>query len=407
MGEAGGFHRKIGRSEGFARPHNPPALPIFLCSILSCATPDRGQGYPRALAEGERAESAGRYAEAAERFDEAARDARIPRDRDYARHLAGLMREHAGDRAGARADFEALADGGKGSDEAALAAYEAARMEIEHGDEAAGWRDVEAMVLEFPNDGVARAALHRLLLHEDTARGDAATLELLRRLSPLLEKTERAEEVAYETALRLDRLGRAEEARNAFVAISVRWAYPHGPLFDDSLHRASVLDEQLGRYDEAIQDLERMLAVRESSWFSGSYERPRFDAAQMRIADLYANRLHDHAKAKAALHELYADFKTSLLRDEALWKEAALWERDGDATRACDRLATLVHDFPDSRYVPCAVTRCAGVSRPSGSKAPETCRHYLQRGTNESAGASGHLGDAPKPPGQSPDAARP
>src|SRR5580692_3470998 len=106
MGEARGIYRKTGRREGFRfSPLESSRLPVFLFSVLllRCATPDRGQGYSRALAEGERAESAGRYAEAAERYDEASRAARIPRDRDYARHLAGLMREHAGDRAGARA----------------------------------------------------------------------------------------------------------------------------------------------------------------------------------------------------------------------------------------------------------------------------------------------------------------
>jgi tetratricopeptide (TPR) repeat protein len=351
-----------------------------LCAAGSCATPDRGAGYERAFAEGERAESAGRFAEAAQRYAEAGSAAKVGRDRDYARHAAALMLERAGDRAGARAGLDALSAGAH-SEEAALAAYESARMAIEHGDgdgdETPGWKELEAMLLRFPNDGVARPALRRLVAHEDEARGDASTLELLRRLQPALDGTERGEEVAYQIALRLDRLGRTVAARDALVAVATRWAYPHGTLFDDALYRASELDERMGRYDVAIADLRRMLAVRESSWFTGSYERPRFDAGQMRIADLYEDRLHDDARAREELHRLYTDFKTSLLRDHALWKEAALWIRSGDRARGCDRLGTLVRDFPDSRYVPCAMTQCPGLARPSKSKAPETCRRYL------------------------------
>jgi tetratricopeptide (TPR) repeat protein len=347
-------------------------------ALSGCATPDRGDGYLRAFAEGERAQSAGRFADAANRYEVAAKAAKVARDRDYARHAAGLMLERAGDRAAARADLDALAASGH-SDEAALAAYEAARMSIEHGDGAAGWRDLEAMLLRFPDDGVARSALHRLVAHEDETQGDARGLELLKRLQPKLDGTERGEEIAYGIALRLDRLGRTLEARDAFAAVAARWAYPHGTLFDDALFRASLLDERLGRYEEAIADLRKMLVVRESSWFSGSYERPRFDVGQMRIADLYETRMHDDARAAVELHKLYTDFKTSLLRDRALWREAAIWARGGERARSCARLATLVHDFPDSRYVPCATVQCPDIPRPGSSKAPDTCRPYLTR----------------------------
>jgi hypothetical protein len=47
----------------------------------------------------------------------------------------------------------------------------------------------------------------------------------------------------------------------------------------------------------------------------------------------------------------------------------------------CDRLSTLASDFPDSRYVPCAMERCPGIKRPSKSKAPATCHGYLTRET--------------------------
>jgi hypothetical protein len=72
-------------------------------------------------------------------------------------------------------------------------------------------------------------------------------------------------------------------------------------------------------------------------------------------------------------------FTTSTLRDDALWREAELWRKDGDSEKMCDRLSTLADDFPDSRYVPCVVEKCPKVKRSSKSKAPKTCHPYLVR----------------------------
>jgi hypothetical protein len=99
----------------------------------------------------------------------------------------------------------------------------------------------------------------------------------------------------------------------------------------------------------------------------------------MRIATLYRDRLHDRERAKDAFHRLYCDFTTSNLRDDALWEEASLWREEGDTGTACKRLATLVHDFPDSRYVPCAPKGCPRIARPEKSRAPTTCHAYLER----------------------------
>ena len=99
--------------------------------------------------------------------------------------------------------------------------------------------------------------------------------------------------------------------------------------------------------------------------------------AALTIGELYRDRLNDRARARDAFHRFYVDFVHSTKRDEALWLEAALWRDDGHVAEGCDRLATLVHDFPDSRYVPCAVATCAAIARPAHSKAPNECHRYL------------------------------
>jgi hypothetical protein len=97
----------------------------------------------------------------------------------------------------------------------------------------------------------------------------------------------------------------------------------------------------------------------------------------LRIGALYRDRLHDRPKAREAFHRLYAEFEHSTARDDALWLEASLWRDDGNAHASCDRLALLVREFPDSRYVPCATKELCGIVRPEKSRAPKECHPYI------------------------------
>jgi tetratricopeptide (TPR) repeat protein len=345
-------------------------LALLLLYLAGCE-PDRGAVYPAAMVRAEQAEARHDYQGAEAAYLEAAGGAKVERDAAHARFLAACTLDEAGDVARALAAFKVIADASPPQEHSAEAAYRAASLRIRMGDEH-GWKDIEEAVVRFPTADIARPAFVRLLRHlRETGRVDA-----LRALEPRLVETERGEELDYEIARALADAGRTREAREEFVHVAAKWPYPKGLLFDDALYRASELDEAEGRYGDAIADLEAMLGVRESSLLVGSYERPRYDAAQLRIADLYEQRLHDDARARAALHKLYADFPTSLLRDKALFREAELTGKDGG--RRCELLQLLVHDFPDSRYVPCAVERCGEIKPPPG-KAPKTCRAYIER----------------------------
>lgn len=344
--------------------------------VVGCA-PNRGAAYEKAMAEASRAHHAGRFDLAAERYDEAARTAKVPRDGVRAKFEAAIARAHAGDFARASTELRAIADAKPKNAYSAQAAYKAADLSWQR-DPAAGYAELEAVALRFSDDPIARVALARVLRHDDDS-GPVATLAHLDVLSSKTARTALEGQVAYERAKRLAALDRAEAARDAFLDIAARWPYPVGPYFDDALYAASEQDEKLGRFQEAAAHLERLLSFRESSTMIGSYERPRYVPSLLRLVKIYDERLHDRAKARETLHRLYADFKTSTLRDDALWREAALWTKDGDNATACDRLATLAHDFPDSRYVPCATDRCTSIKRPAKSKAPKICHPYVGR----------------------------
>ncbi len=352
-------------------------LPLVTSMLPACA-PSRGAAYEKAAADARAAYGAGRFVEAADRWASASREAKVPRDAVYARFESAMARLRAGDPSRARAELGALASANPPNAYSGEAAFHVAEIDLANGAEQ-GWRELEDVVVRFPSLGVAEVSVTRLARHDDET-GPEKALAHLDALAPKLAGTSTGAEqtVAYERAKRLDALGNTEQARDAYLAIAAKWPYPFGSYFDDSLYRASEDDEKLGRLREAIADLERLLSYREVSSLMGSYERPKYLPAAFRIADLY-EKLGDHAKARDALHRVYTEFLHSTLRDDALWKEAELWRKDGDAATACDRLDTLVDHFPDSRYVPCAIERCPKISRPSKSKAPQTCRSYIER----------------------------
>jgi outer membrane protein assembly factor BamD (BamD/ComL family) len=348
-----------------------------LALASGCGGPNRGDAYMRSLAEARRDHHDGRFDLAAIKYDEAAKTAKLPRDAVYARYEAALARARAGDVARAATELRAIATSKPPNAYSAQAAFKAAEL-ARANDEAAGLRELEAVIVDFPESGVAQVALGTVLRHDDESSAEVG-LSHLELLAPRVKGTKVEEKAAYERAKHLDTLGRTEAARGAFLEVASKWPYPFGAFNDDSLYRAGEMEEKLGRPKEAIALYERLLAQREESGFMGTYERPRYLPALLRIAQIYEEKLNDRAMARVTLHRLYVQHTTSTMRDDALWREAELWRKDGDASTACDRLATLTSDFPDSRYVPCTSLRCPAVKRPAKSKAPATCHEYLLR----------------------------
>lgn len=328
--------------------------------------------YALAFAEAERAQNAGRYEEAAGRFEAAAGDgSQSARDRDHAMLLAAQMHARSGDRARARVLLEELAKSptSYGGD----AQYHLGALLLDSGDPA-GWATLDAYARKYPDVGLAITAMRRRARHEDET-GPAAALAYLEGLLPSAKGHDLEEFVLYERAERIARMGRDEEALAAFLDLATRFPYP-GPHFDDALFRASELDEKLGRYPEAIRELRRMLAEREPSEKPGTYERPRFAEGALRIAELLRDRVGDKRAARAEFLAFARSFENARTVDDALWQAAKLSESDDDR---CAALRTLVDQRPDSRYVPCAVARCPGLTRPKESAAPAACRGYIDR----------------------------
>jgi tetratricopeptide (TPR) repeat protein len=348
------------------------ALTLAAFTAAGCA-PQVSASFVSAKNAGDRAYSSGRYAEAATAYLSASTEANRVRDRDEALYLAARAHARARNWNEARIMFDRLIAASPRSEQGHRATFDRADLELASGNTELGYAQLERALFAYPSDGLARRALERYIAYLDQMKGGA--LDWIRTSLPKLATTELDESVRYALAVHLEEATDLEGAREIFVTTAAAHPYPKGALFDDSLWHASLLDEKLGRPAQAIDDLRDMLAVREVATMTGSYERPRFSAAQFRIAVLYRDALGDAEQAQRAFHTVYTDHKTSLLRDDALWEEAKLAQKGGNPRAACRLAATLAREFPSSRYSACTGIVCAV---PIAPPPPAPCHDYLK-----------------------------
>jgi hypothetical protein len=227
---------------------------------------------------------------------------------------------------------------------------EAARMRLERGDVERGEADVVALVQRFPTTGPARRGIALVLLERDERDPTGAqALAWLDGLMPRVSAPELVSALHYERARRLERLDRFDDAAAAYASM-LAVPFPSNVHWDDGgLAYARMLLAQ-GRARDALAVADRVLAVREGvAMLPGSYERPRFGELAMLRGRILAENLHDPRAAADAYHAVYATFRGSLLRDDALEAEAEAREAAGQRGEACSAWETLAREFPCTR----------------------------------------------------------
>jgi len=353
------------------------ALSFGLASV-GCGGPDYGEAFVTSFSAAKRAYAAGRYDEAAALYGEAAGDAQRVKDRDEAFFMQARMYDKLDRWSSARERYETILRVSPTGPRAGRAAFEIAYLEIEHGDAERGYRMLREALERYPNHGSARRGLEVWAEHAAERDGEKALRKMLGQWIGELKGSALEQQLLYERARSLRRVGDLEAAHRAFVDTAERYPYPLGTLTDDAWWYASQVAEEQGHYRQAIADLRSLLASREVAT-GGSYERPRYPPAQMRIEELYRDRLADREAARQAFRRVYQEHETSILADDAMWWEAVLDRRDGRVDDACELGDDLRDRFPSSRYVRCLNALCprleSGGTRPCPSYVLKTLAH--------------------------------
>lgn len=354
-------------------------LALSLGALSGCA-PAYSQGFLAGFSAGKRAMHAGRYLEAAEAYDRAALAATRVKDRDEARLLEARALEEAGQWREAQAVLGRLIATSPTGPNTPRAELDFAELEIRHGDVEKGYRLLEEAARRNPNNGVTRPSIRRFVAHLASTQGELAVLAWLRTQERAYQGTDQDQTIAYEIGLCLDRLGRKQEAHDAFLASAKVRPYPHGALTDDSFWQAAQMDQDLGRYDEAVTHLRELLSPMETrmpivgKYDMASYERPRFPEAQIRIAEIFRDKIKDRAAARREFERADREHPSYRRRAYTVWSGAKLALLDGDQGAACKLADRLAGELAGSRYAGCAQALC-----PSAPPAKRECPDYLLR----------------------------
>lgn len=311
---------------------------------------------------------------AARHYERAAALADKARDAEEARYRAADAYAAGGDAQHAEALYRELAAQGQAAERRARADFALADLFESTGRDAEAQTQRDQAIRKNPDFGVARDALVRRAAYLEQHGGSASVLAYLSDLARDLSKSELGESIAYQQARALDGAGRAAEARDAYVACAASYPYPGGAYWDDALFRAAEKELELGSPQQALLDLQRMLAKQESASIVGSYQRGRYAEAQLKIAEIYRDILHDSARARVELRKVWQNHPTSRLVDDALFQEALLARSAGDEAGTCAPLSIIVQKLPDSRYVPCAHLLCSKLA-----ESPRDCHDYIKR----------------------------
>lgn len=360
---------------------------IWLCGVLAgglgsagmglfgCG-PAHGEAFERSFAAGQRAYSAGRYEEAAGLFERAAADAERVKDRDEALFLIARMHERLERWRDAQEAYRRLLATSPDGPRAPRAAFEIATIEIDHGDPEAGWKALAEAIERHPSHGSASRAIELWAAHTAETAGEEPLRAALSRWVETLGASASAQRVKYELARSHARSGDHAAARDAYLRAAREHPHPHGNLTDDAYWFAAEAAEAVGDPRGAIAILEELLSSREISSWGQSYERPRYPAAQLRIAEIHRARGELEA-ARRAFRRTHENHTTSALADDAMWQEAIVAKRLGDDDGACAVLEALGARKPPSRYA-----RCAGLLCPAAGAA-EDCPRYIAETVNE------------------------
>lgn len=232
---------------------------------------------------------------------------------------------------------------------AAIAVYRAGGLLLRADQVKPAWTALWRVVTDWPDEPTAGDALRTLL--EDGRRRDAPALaEELRKLLTALSGTAVGDNLVWSLAdLTEHELASPAAARALYDQLPTD--YPDSGMRDDARWHAARISRALGDPAGTATRLRALLATREVALGAGSYFSIWLDDAQLELGRVLRDDLGDLAGAAAAFRRLPRDYPASILADDALYELAVTQARTGEPRQACETLAKLAKQAPDSKYV--------------------------------------------------------
>jgi tetratricopeptide (TPR) repeat protein len=226
--------------------------------------------------------------------------------------------------------------------------YRAGRLYLQLGQDQLGYRLLWQTITDHPDQLFAGDALHAVM-RDGRRRNPAELAQVLGRLFQTLSHTAVADDLLYALA-ELSEHELADQAAALALRDKLAFDYPDSPLSDDALWHGARVARALGDARGAVSRLQRLLATREVTFGPGSYFSVWLDNAQLELGRVLRDDLSDYPAALAAFALLPNHYRTSTLRDDAMWETALTYDRMGEPTKTCRALARLAKKWPESKY---------------------------------------------------------
>jgi len=203
----------------------------------------------------------------------------------------------------------------------------------------------EQIMREFPDDGLGTRSLYFRLFAMRDAEDFAGCIAYLDELYPRVRENSLGDDALKMKAdIQLEAEDRAG-ARVTLEQIVRDHPYPQGHRWDEAIEKLAAMDVEDGHPLVAIARLERMLERFENTTIIGSYTQTGMPRAQLNIARIYRDELHDYDEADSEFRRVLRRFPDSILRDDASYERGAMWLDQGERDRGCDILRDVVEDF--------------------------------------------------------------
>ena len=313
------------------------------CVKMTTLSQPRGEEHLKALAEGERHYRHGRLQESVDAFMHAAQSAERRVDKDEALYRCTRTLQEQKNYTQALEILHEIAERQPVSRRTARALFDAALIRDRIlGEKEAAYAGYDRVIVEHSDSGLGvRALFHRLNGLADNPEDKLTYIDVM---YEKVGTTTLGDDLLYAKAELLLEQEARDEAKLSLLRLVDEHPYPFGHRWDNALVRLADLEEEEKDYQAAIAYLERLVHRNEETNLVGSYTLPTFPKAQLRIARLQRDHLHDRDAADSAYRRLERKFPRSILRDDARLERALLWI-DDDKRKACKLLQSVVDDF--------------------------------------------------------------
>jgi TolA-binding protein len=212
------------------------------------------------------------------------------------------------------------------------------------GDTERAHRDLLWIVRERPGDGQASRSLRILM---EAREGDPLEekLAFLRGLYAHVGESDLGDDILNYEADLLAESGDRQGAARALRQLVREHPYPRGQRWDDALWQLADIAEENHEYRRAIGYLREMVQPQELTVTPGSQTLPRMPEAQLRIARIYRDHLHDPVHAAENFRLVHDRFPTCTLRDDALYELGVMWIEGGQREQGCSMLSQVAREF--------------------------------------------------------------